>query len=265
MANLTSQQIKDTYPGLLNLNTATSGITSTPQAITDGLGNDTGSKIGTNFFSAPTMLGVNNFTPDYGGVGFGNNNTAPVAGTQNVVQGQMFYDTGLWAYSGMSYWSTSATSTSDVVTVAFYSTQYIDGYGYAPKDLIQSGTTLSSNLGAQFTTTTLPSTLSFSGNGPGFYWMLYKISNSGVTPTVRYSSPQAVSTTGFIFNTAGLVRRPDGNGTSLANKNNGSTVIQIAFGAGLNTFQTSYTPAQINANAVYIAQYIFGWALKTAK
>ena len=58
MSTLTGQQINLTYPGLLNLETSTTGITSNPQQIQDGLGNNTGIKIATNYLTAPNVLGI---------------------------------------------------------------------------------------------------------------------------------------------------------------------------------------------------------------
>ena len=47
MSALTGNQIKDTYQGLLKLADSTTGITSSFQAVQDGLGNDTGLRIAT--------------------------------------------------------------------------------------------------------------------------------------------------------------------------------------------------------------------------
>ena len=48
MPTLSGQTIQSTYQGLIKLADSTSGITSTPQQIQDGLGNDTGTRIATN-------------------------------------------------------------------------------------------------------------------------------------------------------------------------------------------------------------------------
>jgi hypothetical protein len=55
MSNLTGQQINQTYPGLLNLETSTTGITENLQAIQDGLGNNTGLRIATNQLEVPNI------------------------------------------------------------------------------------------------------------------------------------------------------------------------------------------------------------------
>ena len=59
MSNLTGQQIKNTYPGLLNLATATSGITSSYQQVQDGLGNNTNTRISTNGILSPNLPSLN--------------------------------------------------------------------------------------------------------------------------------------------------------------------------------------------------------------
>lgn len=48
MGTLTGQQINNTYDGLLKLSDSTTGITSTFQAIEDGLGNNTGGGFSNN-------------------------------------------------------------------------------------------------------------------------------------------------------------------------------------------------------------------------
>jgi hypothetical protein len=48
MGTLSGQTIQNTYDGLLKLEDSTNPITSSPQFIQDGLGNNTNMKIGTN-------------------------------------------------------------------------------------------------------------------------------------------------------------------------------------------------------------------------
>lgn len=249
MANLTGQQIKDTYPGLLNLNTATTGITSTPQQITDGLGNNTGAYIGVNYLSSPTVFNnVNNLVPDFMGNGYNNSPITFPATSQNFLMGFLFYDPGFFAYSAVSYFMTTATTTSDVVDVAFYNTQYVKNYGYQPKDLIQSGITWTSTGAAGIKTTTTPSTLSFSGYGGGFYYMLLRVANAGVTPTVRYGTMLM----GTINNQSapqmllGYTQRLDTQGLSPILKSNG-TASTMGLASSLG-FKSSYTASDITTN-----------------
>jgi len=263
MSVLTGQQINLTYPGLLNLATATTGITSNPQQIQDGLGNNTGVKIATNFLTAPNVLGVQDFKGDYYGLGFTTGSGPGVASTQNIIIGQPFYDNGLYDYSAITYGIVTATTSSDVLTCAFYSSQYVDGVGLAPSVLIQSGITLTTN-STGVKTTSLPSTLSFSGYGPGYYWWMYKYSNAGVTPTVRPNS----SSVGFA--SAPIMSAKLGF-TVIA----GGTVIQspiktivggsqIAY-SGLSNFQTSYSSANVKTFSTTVIPPNIGFALNTIK
>ena len=86
MSNLTGQQINLTYPGLLNLANSTTGITSSLQAIQDGLGNNTGLQISTTQLES---LNIPSFVPlkaRYYGNGFVNTSaTNYTAGIQNTI------------------------------------------------------------------------------------------------------------------------------------------------------------------------------------
>ena len=212
MSNLTGQQIRNSYDGLLNLQDSTTGITSTLQAIQDGLGNNTGARIATNFFTAPNVVNLNaNLLPDYMGHGVQTGaGTAMAANSQNRLNYILFYDSGVASYSAITYNLGTLTSTSDVVTGFFYSLQLVPNVGYAPKDLLMSGITLQSATSTGIKTTALPTTLSFSGTGGGYYIFGYYISNGGVTPTVRYGGPAITArnqsfaeSLGYYFNVAG--------------------------------------------------------------
>lgn len=189
MANLTNQQIKDTYPGLLNLNIATTGITSTPQQITDGLGNNTGSQIGTNFFYAPSLFGIRTVTPDNIGTGVSSISVTPPTGnTNNNIYFFPFYDTGYHVYSAITTIIPAVTTTNDVMTAALYSSQLLyNGYGVMPYQNLLSGITLPTTGATNaMRTTTLPQNFSFSGTGPGIYYLAINIQNAGVSPTFRW-------------------------------------------------------------------------------
>jgi hypothetical protein len=193
MSTLTGQQINNTYDGLLKLADSTTGITSSLQAIQDGLGNNTGARIATNLFTAPNVPNLNmNLIPDFMGTGvaFGQPASNP-ANSQNKIAYNIFWDSGVHSYSAITYQLQTLSSTSDVVDLYFYSLQLVPGIGIAPKDLLMSGITLSSRAPSTTgtTTTVLPSPLSFSGTGGGFYVVLSYIQNAGVTPTVRYGQP----------------------------------------------------------------------------
>jgi hypothetical protein len=263
MSNLTGQQIKDTYDGLLNLANSTTGITSTPQQIQDGLGNNTGTKIATNWLTNPMVFGMSELKGDYYGLGFTTAGVAPVASTQNVMIASLFYDSGSYDYSAITYNVLTATSTSDVVTVGFYTTQMVDGVGLAPSVLIQSGTTLISN-STGVKTTTLPSTLSFSAYGPGYYFYVIKISNGGVTPTIRYTANQNTATHNSLATFKnGYTITPAG--TSVIQPIKSTTGNATVVYSGLTNFQTSYSASDVRTPSSSVTIQPYGWVLNTIK
>lgn len=261
MANLSGQTIQSTYPGILNLNTATTGITSTPQAITDGYGNDTGIKIATNYIAAPNILNFQSqFIPDYGGVGFGTGSATNPALSQNRLLYNVFWDSGFNSYSALTYTLTTASTTSDVVTMSFYTAQYVDGYGIAPKDLIVSGISMTSTGTLGLLNTTITPNLSFSGYGGGWFIYAFNVSNANVTPTVRYgvrtSTAGAYSnldTIGFTLNNAGTALNLGGRTASTQ----GPTT--------LNTVRSNYTAANVAADFSATIPVNWGFGLKVAK
>jgi hypothetical protein len=268
MGSLTYEQIKNTYQGLLKLEDSSSGITSTYQPIQDGLGNDTGVLIRENGIKSPTTYAINPFKGDFYGPGFVNTASAPVATSQNSIINQIFYDSGLNSYSAITYNVFANTSTSDVVSVAFYTPQYVDGYGFVPGELIMSGITLVSN-STGVKTTSLPSTLSFSGYGGGWYFMSYIISNGGVTPTIRYTNPtitanlqsnSPASSIGFTFNTAQ---------TALVSqfRTNTITATGVVFQLNYSSFSASFSANDIitgigSSSSTFLA---IGFGLNTIK
>jgi hypothetical protein len=261
MANLSGQTIQSTYPGLLNLATATTGITSTPQQIQDGLGNNTGTKIATDWLTNPMVLGMKDYKADYYGLGFTVNAGVPVASSQNVMIAQMFYDNGTYDYSAMTYNVITATTSSDVATCGFYTGQFVDGVGFAPFQLIQSGITLTNN-STGVKVTSLPSTLSFSGYGPGYYFFMYKISNGGVTPTTRLGGSGAALTAVVPPAKLGFTLTPAGTGANLSVKGVNQPIIVYS---GLTNFQTSYSSADDRTFSSTVAPTPWGFALNTIK
>lgn len=138
---------------------------------------------------------------------------APVANSQNRLLYNIFYDTGVHSYSAITYNLNTLSSTSDVVSFYIYSLQLVPGYGVAPKDLLMSGITLESRAPSTtgLKTTTLPSTLSFSGTGGGWYVYAYYVSNANVTPTVRYNQGQTLPQTGKPMESLGFYTLVAGN------------------------------------------------------
>jgi hypothetical protein len=185
MASLSGQTIQSTYPGLLKLETATTGITSSLQAIQDGLGNNTGLRISTTQLEAQNIPSFSPLKPRYFGSGFLNVTGVQFgAGTQNTIISSPFYDGGIYEYSAITINIVTQTSTSDTLEFAIYTSQIINPNGLFPHIPIVSGLTADTTT-TGLKTITLPSNISMSGYGGGLYWFVFKISNSGVQPTVR--------------------------------------------------------------------------------
>jgi hypothetical protein len=264
MATLSGQSISDTYDGLLKLEDSTTGITSTYQQIQDGLGNNTKTRISSVGIQSPTIIGMNNLKPDYAGNGFqAGAGTANTALTQNKVLYIPFYDPGVYSYSSITYSIGTLSTTSDVVTMAFYTMGQVPIIGASPKDLIMSGITLESvspsTTGVK--TTTLPSTLSFSGTGGGFYMAAFYVSNSGVTPTIRYGGGNITANNQSYAYNLGFYLTVAGTATNIGQR------FPVGFGAAagvLNlSFQPSYTSAEITSNvSSTISNSAWGFGLK---
>lgn len=268
MATLSGQSIQNTYDGLLKLADSTTGITSSFQAIEDGLGNNTGSRISTQGITSPNIANFqNNLVPDFMGNGIQASTVAPVANTQNRLLYNMFYDTGVHSYSAITYNLNTLSSTSDVVSFYFYSAQLVPGIGVSPKDLIMSGITLESRAPSTtgFKTTLLPSTLSFSGTGGGWYIYAYYVSNANVTPTVRYTIPQLNNSQGKPTETLGFYLNTTGTLYTVASKSGGfiqgtpATISNLAV-------QPSYSVSDILTNWTFVASVpAIGFALNVIR
>jgi len=265
MGTLTGQQINNTYDGLLKLSDSTTGITSSLQAIEDGLGNNTGTRIATNLFTAPNIPNLNfNLKPDYAGTGVASGaGIAMPANSQNTTLYTLFYDAGVYDYSAITYNLGTLTSTSDVVTTAFYTLQLVNEYGIGPADLIMSGITLDSTGSTGIKTTLLPSTLSFSGYGGGFFVCCSRFTNSGVTPTVRYGGMITTSINQSVTAySLGYYINASGNALTLASRQPwlASQYFPLAL-----PFQTSYSPLDIRNNITNPFGTAMGFGLKLRK
>jgi hypothetical protein len=251
MASLSGQTIQSTYPGLLKLETATTGITSNLQAIQDGLGNNTGLRITIGQLESDNFPSFVPLKAQYYGPGFTATNIGQFgAGLQNIILASPFYDNGNYSYSALTLYTTTATSTSDTIELALYTTQMINPIGLYPHAPVVSGITADTTTQGQ-KTFVFPSNVSFSGYGAGVYWLVYKISNSGVQPTWRgglgnttqltnvsqiYGVTQ--STTANVFSSA-LFRTNNVGGNFQAYT--GTTTFDNPFSATLNTTQSSST------------------------
>lgn len=262
MSTLTNTQIQNTYQGLLKLSNSTTGITSNFQAIEDGLGNNTGLKIATNYLSAPNQPGFLNLKADYYGVGFLVGGVAPIANTQNVLLAFPFYDNGLYSYSAITYNIATATTSSDTWEVSFYTSQMVQGVGLAPHTQILSAQTLTVN-STGIKTTTLSSNLSFSGYGGGVFFIVMKISNGGVTPTVRPTSSATNFQNSFGFISTQLGYQLNGPGTAMQSS---MRAIGTAYGivySGLSTFNSTFSTSDVSTYSTSVAAPSYGWVLNT--
>lgn len=264
MSTLTGQQIKDTYDGLLKLEDSTTGITSNYQQIQDGLGNSTGSRISSSGILSNTIPALTNqlLKADYYGLGMSATGSAPVVNMQNKTLYTLFYDAGIYDYSAITYNLNTLTSTSDVVTMAFYTPQIVPNFGMAPKDLIMSGMTLLSTGSTGVKTLTLPSTLSFSGRGGGYYIAAFFIANAGVTPTVRITNGQAVNnqsfaqSLGYALNVAGTASLV---GTKTGTPGTAFSVLNLPF-------QSTYSESDISGNLnTTVLTNSYGFLLNTIR
>jgi hypothetical protein len=270
MATLTGQQINNTYDGLLKLADSTTGITTSLQAIEDGLGNDTGSKIATNLFTAPNVvqMNINGKPPQYLGVGANTTGTVSPGnvGNNNLIF-QYFYDPGVYSYSAMTHYVSTITSTSDVVEVFIYEPQFVNDYGWFPNNLLFSGISLTTSA-TGFHTTTFATPLSFTGTGGGLYCYVLKYTNAtglAYTPTVRFGTPQfAIYNQSFAYS-LGFVRNNLGNAFLIGNR---AATYQ---GNTSYWFTNQTTPATITASDVATrfntttTQNIMGFQFHTIK
>jgi len=243
MADLSSLPINISYPGVLNLETATTGITQSVQALQDGLGNDTGVQIAENRFEGANIFNV--YRPavaKYYGNGIGTTTTPP-AGSQNVLSQTFFYDNGLHSYSAFTM-NCLTLGAGESVDVAFYNAQYHNTYGYIPYQRLTAVYNVDATSTGFKTIAFTSGDLSFSGTGPGFYFMIVRF-NAGGTPACRFA--QSGIQPSFYFPNGMLMWN---NGFVL---NNGGSQYISAF----NTAGTSAT--QINTNIYSLASFPTTW------
>ncbi len=240
MASLSGQTIQSTYPGLLKLETATTGITSNLQSIQDGLGNNTGLRISTTQLESDNIISLIPLKGRHYGSGFQNISGAVYAsGTQNIILAFPFFDNGSYEYSSITFNTVTITSTSDTVEAAIYTSQIINPFGLYPSTPIVSGITANTTtLGPN--TFTFPSNVSMSGYGSGVYWLVYKITNGGVQPTWRPGSASQtapVLLTNAIYGVTQFITTNTFQSGFRANNAQGS--LQVF--TGLTTFDNPYS------------------------
>lgn len=212
MSTLTNTQISNTYKGLLKLDDATTGITSSLQSVQDGLGNDTGLKIATNRLEGSSLFNVYKPTPigQYYGIGITPSNLTPPANCANRLTTSLFYDNGMLSYSAITVHIGVAAGAPETLEIGFYNAQYLDGYGYAPYQLLTDVVSIPISTSGTKVVSFSGTPLSFSGQGPGVYFAVVKYTTSGGQPVVRpHSSSGNLQTVrellsgqiGYVFNT----------------------------------------------------------------
>lgn len=246
MSSLSSQQINQSYQGLIKLDNSTTGITSNFQSVQDGLGNDTGLKISTKGLAGANTL--NFYKPSLGqyyGNGFGTTATSP--GTNgNIILSNWFYDGGVASYSAFTVNCTTLHA-SETVQLAFYNSRYLDGYGYVPYQKVMSEVTITGTTSTGIKTMVLGSPITFSGNGPGYYFAVCKY-NGAASPTIRFAAGMVPVTTfsvdllrmqsGFVYNTAGTA-------ATLPTQNVGTTIAST-WVYNTASFPTTWTSTELN-------------------
>jgi hypothetical protein len=264
MSSLTSQQINDTYPGLLKLDDSTTGITDNFQYIQDGLGNNLPLQVKNGQIQGQNIFSFGYFVPDYEGLGFIATGSQFPAGAQNKLTAVPFYNAGLNSFSAITYRVITATTTSDTAELAFYTTQFVPGLGLQPKDLVMSGITL--EVGSTgLKTTALPSTLSFSGFGSGIYFAVTKVSNGGVQPSLRYGGQPGNGTITF-NNQLGFMPNAAGDIFITPFRNSGTSAAQPTMVySTLANFQTSFTAADFSGGVLNATYTGFGFVLNVIK
>ena len=138
MATLSGQTIQSTYQGLLKLADSTTGITNSIQVVEDGLGNDTGLKIKSNFLIQSNQSNLGIIKNNFYGIGIVSGTVAGTSASHNVIWASTFYDKGIYEYSAITLSLTSATTIGDTFEMSFY-TSDMGPNGLYAKDLIISG------------------------------------------------------------------------------------------------------------------------------
>jgi len=184
MSTLSGNSIQSTYQGLLKLNDSTSGITNTPQNITDGLGNPTGLKLSTNYLQSQSQTNFQPLGRSNGGDGIRTSGAGGLVIIVDKLFGRFFQVQAGETYTGITFSVGTVTTGDDSVDFAIYTIGRSDTYGIAPKDLIMSGFSLSNSdlLSIGLKTIALPSPLTFTDSG--IYCLTALIQSSG-TPTFR--------------------------------------------------------------------------------
>jgi hypothetical protein len=250
MSSLTGQQINQSYQGLLKLTDSTTGITAGHQSITDGEGNDTGIRIGENFFQPPYGISHYELEPnDYYGTGVGASQVSVTGSQPNSTTIEWFYDRGIESYSAVTFNMWTQADANEELRYAFYKLGYLPNYGYVATEKVSPTYTFTGiTLGAGFREHILDSPLSFSGTGPGLYAFAHVYYTPDGSFTGRFTA-QAYLSTNFVTvltPNLGFIRNSLDNAAPTWLQSNATTAVSnyILSGSSLPSsfISTNYPP-----------------------
>jgi len=238
MSTLSGQTIQSTYQGLLKLSNSTTGITSSLQSIEDGLGGNTGIRIATDQIESPNIQSFIPLMGRYYGPGYNSTNTiAWPTGSQGEIYAIPFIDKGDYEYSAMTVNMLTATTVSDTIDAAFYTSQIINPNGLYPHAVVLSGFSITTTGSTGTKTITFPSNLSFSGYGGGVYWLVFKFTSAN-NPNVRYGTTGVVLTAAQTVPIYGLFQSSPTTDRSF--KLNSNSAAGVQYFSGQTTFDNPF-------------------------
>ena len=246
MATLSGQTIQSTYQGLLKLANSTTGITNSVQSIEDGLGNNTGINIKSNFLNASNQIPIGTFKNKYFGVGIDNAADAITSGNQNCINTRAFYIPEYYSFSAISIANGVNATTEDLFEAAFYTAE-MGSNGLYPKDVIISGITAQTTSGATaLKTYVFPTPITFSAT-PGMNFFVTKITTTAATRTANFWLSRIEFTNGRSNALVQAYGFNLGANSTVYNGYMGKNVDGFACFTGLTTFNQSYTESDFNS------------------
>lgn len=262
MSTLSNQQINQSYQGLIKLADSSSGITTSLQSIQDGLGNDTGMRMGLNFFESPTQLTYSPLGSSSCGISIASTGAGTANTNVNKLYGHFFFAQKGETYTGLTVSVGTVAAGDDTCEFALYTVGRSDQYGITPKDLVMSGMTLStldlSTTGLK--TMTLPTPLIFPESG--VYFLASLVQSTG-TPVVRLRGVVSTSLpllfSGLLNSMYGPVLDTSSAGYINPFKAGTTNTTFILYGGTDGPFLPSYDPDSIGATASSFNANILGF------
>jgi hypothetical protein len=262
MSTLSNQQINQSFQGLLKLADSSTGITQTLQSVQDGLGNDTGVRMGLNFFESPTQLTYSPLGQSTCGIGINSTGAGTANTNVNKLYGHFFFAQKGETYTGLTVSVGTIAAGDDTLEFALYTVGRSDRYGITPKDLVMSGMTLStSDLSTTgLKTMTLPTPLIFPESG--VYFLASLVQSTG-TPAVRLRgvfSTTVLSVSSALLNSMyGPVLDTTSVGYFNAFQGGLTSSTFILYGGTDGPFSPSYDPETIGGQASSFNANILGF------